>query len=127
MINGVVNADREAVIRLVALGEGGQQQEIDAIIDTGFTGFLTLPPALIMTLGLPWLCRQPGILADGSVGLFDVYVCTAMWDGRPRTVEVEAANTEPLVVVPVGSPRHAESMRRRPQRPAQGGRLKGQD
>ncbi len=97
MINGVVNTDREALIRLVALGEGGQQQEIDAIIDTGFTGFLTLPPALIMTLGLPWLCRQPGILADGSVGFFDVYVGTVMWDGRPRTVEVEAADTEPLV------------------------------
>ncbi len=97
MINGVVNANREAVIRLVALGGSGQQQEIDAIIDTGFTGFLTLPATLIVALELSWLCRQPGVLADGSVSLFDVYVGTMMWDGRPRTVEVETAETEPLV------------------------------
>ena len=97
MISGVVNANREATIRLVAIGPNGQQQEIDAIIDTGFTGFLTLPPALVTTLGLSWLCRQPGILADGSVDFFDVYVARVIWDGQLRTVEVEAADTEPLV------------------------------
>lgn len=97
MITGVVNANREATIRLVVIGPSGQQQEIEAIIDTGFTGFLTLPAVLIAALGLPWLCRQPGILADGSVDVFDVYTATVLWDGLPRTVEVEAADTEPLV------------------------------
>jgi clan AA aspartic protease len=97
MITGVVNANREAIIRLVVTGPSGQQQNTEAIIDTGFTGFLTLPPARVTALGLPWLSRQPGILADGSVDIFDVYVATVMWDGQPRTVEVEAADTEPLV------------------------------
>lgn len=97
MITGVVNANREAIIRFVITGPSGQQQDTEAIIDTGFTGFLTLPPACITALGLSWLCRQPGILADGSVDIFDVYVATVMWDGQPRTVEVEAAVTEPLV------------------------------
>ena len=78
-------------------GPRGQQQEIEAIIDTGFTGFLTLPPVLVDALGLSWLSRQPGILADGSVDIFDVYVATALWDGQPRSVDVEAADTEPLV------------------------------
>jgi predicted aspartyl protease len=58
MITGMVNANREATIRLVVSGPSGQQQEIEAIIDTGFTGFLTLPPALIQALGLAWLCRN---------------------------------------------------------------------
>ena len=97
MITGVVNANREAIIQLVVTGPSGQQQDTEAIIDTGFTGFLTLPPARVTALGLPWLSRQPGILADGSVDIFDVYVATVMWDGLPRTVEVEAADTEPLV------------------------------
>lgn len=97
MISGVVNADREAVIRLTVGGPSGQQQEIEAIIDTGFTGYLTLPPPFVRTLGLSWLCRQPGILADGRVEFFDVYVGTVMWDGQPRTMEMEAADTEPLV------------------------------
>jgi len=35
--------------------------------------------------------------ADGSIDVFDVYVATVIWDGRRRTVEVEAADTEPLV------------------------------
>jgi predicted aspartyl protease len=65
MIAGMVNANREAAIRLLVRGPQGHQQEIEAIIDTGFTGFLTLLPILVTTLGLAWLCRQPGILADG--------------------------------------------------------------
>jgi clan AA aspartic protease len=81
----------------LAVGSNGQEQEIEAIIDTGFTGFLTLPFSLIVALGLSWLCRQPGILADGRVEFFDVFVATVIWDGHPRTVEVEAAKTEPLV------------------------------
>jgi len=97
MITGVVNTNREATIRLVVVGPHGQQQDIEAIIDTGFTGFLTLPSALTAALGLSWLSRQPGILADGSVDIFDVYAATVMWDGRSRVVEVEAADTEPLV------------------------------
>jgi clan AA aspartic protease len=97
MITGAVNDNREATIRLVMSGSDGQQQEIEAIIDTGFTGYLTLPPILVQALGLAWLCRQPGILADGSVEVFDVYTATVLWDGQPRTVEVEAADTEPLV------------------------------
>ena len=43
------------------------------------------------------MCRQPGRLADGRVESFDVDVATVIWDGQPRTVEVEAADTEPLV------------------------------
>ena len=97
MIAGMVNANREATIWLMVLSPQGHQQEIEAIIDTGFTGFLTLPPLLVTTLGLSWLCRQPGILADGRVEYFDVYVTTAIWDGQPRTVEIEAADTDPLV------------------------------
>ena len=97
MITGVVNANQEATISLIVGGSNGRQQKFEAIIDTGFTGFLTLSPALIQALGLAWLCRQPGVLADGSVEVFDVYIATVTWDGQPRTVEVEAANAEPLV------------------------------
>jgi clan AA aspartic protease len=70
---------------------------VEAVIDTGFNGFLTLPPALIATLGLPWLCRQQGQLADGSFHVFDVYVATVDWDGQQRSVEVESADADPLL------------------------------
>jgi predicted aspartyl protease len=47
MIVGAVNAWREAVIRLPLRGPRGQEQEIELVLDTGFSGSLTLPPALI--------------------------------------------------------------------------------
>lgn len=97
MVTGSVNALLDATIRLSVSGPTGQQLEINAVVDTGFSGFLTLPLSSVASLGLPWICRLPGILADGNVDLFDVHAGTVIWDGQPRTVEVEAANCEPLL------------------------------
>ena len=47
MIEGAVNAHYEAVVRLPLLDSSGQTRDIDAVIDTGYNGFLTLPPALV--------------------------------------------------------------------------------
>jgi clan AA aspartic protease len=97
MTTGAVNADLEALLRLTVRDAGGRPRDVDAAIDTGFNGFLTLPPALVTGLGLPWLCRQQGELADGSVQAFDVYVAMVDWDAQPRVVEVEAALAQPLL------------------------------
>ncbi|MGI8978366.1 MAG: hypothetical protein ACR2FY_03985 [Pirellulaceae bacterium] len=97
MIQGSINADIEAVIRLPVVGSQHQQRTVDGVIDTGFSGDLTLPAALIAALGLTWLGREQGILADGSTDLFDVYSATVVWDGQPRSIEVQAANAQPLV------------------------------
>jgi predicted aspartyl protease len=50
VIAGVVNSNLEVTVRLLIRGLGGQEQEIDAVIDTGFNGFLILPPALVRQL-----------------------------------------------------------------------------
>lgn len=97
MITGTVNPDREATIRLVVRGPAGQDQEVEAIIDTGFNGFLTLPPSVVAALGLPHLGRGRAILANGSDEFFDVHAVTVLWDGEPRAVEVDAADTDALV------------------------------
>src|SRR5437016_11400998 len=97
MMTGIVNADLEPLLRLTVRDAGSQPHDVEAVIDTGFNGFLTLPPALIAVLGLPWLCRQQGQLADGSFLTFDVYVATVDWHGQPRSVEVEAADAQPLL------------------------------
>lgn len=97
MMTGLVDANLEPRLQLTVRAASGQPHEIEVVIDTGFNGFLTLPPALIAALGLPWLCRQQGELADGSVLTFDVYVATVVWDGQPRSVEVEAADAQPLL------------------------------
>ena len=45
MIRGTVNAQGEAVVRLRVRGPSGAEQDVDAVIDTGFTASLTLPAA----------------------------------------------------------------------------------
>jgi len=97
MITGTVNADYEAVIRLFVQGPTGPAHEVDAIIDTGFNGFLTLPPALVTALGLMRRSRGRALLANGSEELFDIYGVTVLWDGQQQYVEADAVDTTPLV------------------------------
>ena len=78
MIEGVVNAAYEPVVTLGVQGPSGQSQEIEAVIDTGFTGFLTLPPAMVTELGLRYRSRGWATLADGSEVPFDVYDVTVL-------------------------------------------------
>jgi clan AA aspartic protease len=97
MITGTVNADYEAIIRLFVQGPVGPAHEVDAIINTGFNGFLTLPPALVTALGLIRRSRGRALLANGSEELFDIYGVTVLWDGQQRYVEADAVDTTPLV------------------------------
>src|SRR5204862_5414705 len=92
------NENREATMRLGVRGENGQEHEIEGVIDTGFTGFLTLPSTLIASLGLAWHGREQAFLGDGSTQVFDVYAAaTVIWDGQARTVETDAVDNDPLV------------------------------
>ena len=96
MITGVVTG-REARIHLKVQGPRRQQRELEAVIDTGYTAFLSLPPPLVASLGLRWKSIGRGILADGSECLFDVYVGKVVWDREERRVLVDEVGTDPLV------------------------------
>ena len=97
MIEGVVNAAYEAVVTLPLRGPEGQYREIDAVIDTGYNGFLTLPTPVVAELGLAFGGISRATLANGSVVAFDVYDVTVIWDGFARYVSANAADSTPLV------------------------------
>jgi clan AA aspartic protease len=97
MITGIVNSDLEALLKLTLRDSDGNELEADAVIDTGFNGYLTLPSQLVDQLGFPYLYRQEGELADGSLHVFDVHAVTVLWGGKERQVEVEVADTDPLL------------------------------
>ncbi len=97
MIEGMVNSAYEAVIPLSLQGQTDQAQQVEAVIDTGFTGFLTLPPSLVAEWGLVFKGTSEGTLADGSRVSFDAYDATVLWEGSPRVVLVDEADTTPLV------------------------------
>lgn len=97
MITGIVTDDREAVISLALRGPNGDEQEFEAVIDTGFDGSLTAPPGVIAALGLPLRRRGRALLADGSATVFDIYEATVMWDGKARRVSVDEVDVTPLL------------------------------
>ena len=97
MIEGVVNAAYEPVVALALQDPAGQAREIEAVIDTGFTGFLTVTPALVAELGMRYRGRGWATLADGSETAFDIYDATVIWDGEHRRVEADAADVTPLI------------------------------
>ncbi len=66
MITGFVNANRDAVIRFPVYDQNGQVHEIQAVIDTGFSGYLNLPETLVNALKLPYHSRTIVTLGDGS-------------------------------------------------------------
>jgi clan AA aspartic protease len=96
MIIGVVNEYHEAIIHLVVRGSNEPGQEIEAVIDTGFNGSISLPTSLIAELKLPFRSRGRAELADGSESIFNIFEAIVTWDGQPRRVAVDEANTDPL-------------------------------
>ena len=97
MIQGVVNLRQEATIPLVVGNVSGQRQVIDAVIDTGFNGFLTLPATLVTALSLLWNASDIVTLGDGSETIFDLYAATVIWDGRYQEIDIAESETEPLI------------------------------
>jgi clan AA aspartic protease len=97
MITGVVNVHLEATLWLTIHGPNGQCRRVNALVDTGFDGWLALPPKLIALLGLLWHRRGRAILADGSESVFDIYAATVVWDRRKRAIPIDEAATTPMV------------------------------
>ena len=97
MIEGLVNAAYEAVIALTLSGPTGQTRDIEAVVDTGYNGYLTLPPALAAELDLPLVSTGRAVLADGSQVDFNVHDVAVRWDGRIRQIEAHVADATSLV------------------------------
>jgi clan AA aspartic protease len=97
MITGIVNEEFEPIILLSICGSNGKIYPQDAIVDTGFNGWLSLPPDLIAELNLKWKRRGRAVLGDGSECVFNVYEAVLVWDGNLLTIPIDEADSEPLV------------------------------
>jgi clan AA aspartic protease len=97
MIVGAMNTQREAIVRLVVVGPGGQERSVEAVLDTGYTGSLTLPSAVVSALGLPFRGRGSVVLGDGSESEFDIHEATVAWAGKQRLAAIDVAETDPLL------------------------------
>jgi len=97
VITGFVNIEFEPIIPLSIRRADGKIFTQDAIVDTGFNGWPSLPPDFIAELNLTWTRRGRAILGDGSECVFNVYEAVVVWDDTLLTIPVDEADAEPLV------------------------------
>ena len=97
MITGIVTSSTEATVRLHILDGNRQSQSIDAIIDTGFSGFMNLPTAVVAALGLPWVSQDKTQLIDGRIVHVEIYSATVIWNGKPRIIDIQALGGYALI------------------------------
>lgn len=97
MIIGEVTPDKEALVRLMVRGPGGQEREVCAVLDTGYTEYLTLLPTLITALGLPYQYSLPMSLADGSTVQMRVFDAAVVWNNRERSIPVQETDGDVLL------------------------------
>ena len=96
MMHGSVNQSCEATLSIV-VKHNNQTQLVNAVIDTGFSGFLTLPTDVISSLNLNWKGRDVATLGDGTSCIFEVYIAVVIWDGQYRTIDINESETVPLI------------------------------
>ncbi len=97
MIEGTVNERLEAAVTLTVGGTSGRESSVDAVVDTGYSGHLTLPPSIVASLGLRPAGTSRAMLADGSEVRFNFYGATVLWAGRALDIQVDEADAVPLV------------------------------
>ncbi len=97
MIQGVVSTDRDPMIRLRLIGRNGHIEEVDALVDTGFQGFLTLPPDVIARLGFPIGVPTGITVAGGAFQASSLVDADVDWDGQTRNVSALLMANEILV------------------------------
>ena len=91
-----VNESCEATLPLV-VKNNAITRLVDTVIDTGFSGFLTLPTDIISTLGFSWEGRDVATLGDGTSCTFEVYIGLVIWDGQYREIYINESETVPLI------------------------------
>jgi clan AA aspartic protease len=87
----------EAVVRVHIEDVNGQTQAIDVKVDTGFTGYLSMPAAMVASLGLIATIGERVNIGDGSTVLVQVHAATVIWEGKARSIEVHAMGNERLI------------------------------
>ncbi len=97
MIRGKVSGDQQALVAIDIMDAEGQPRSLEVILDTGFTGYLTLPAESIQLLGLPAVGQRTFELANGELFQFEAYLALVSWLGRVSDALVLKSDGAPLL------------------------------
>ena len=97
MIRGRVSQALDPLITIEVRDADGGLEPLEVILDTGFTGHLTLPRDSIQRLRLTYSGRRTVILASGQMIGIDAYTAVVSWGGQHRDVVVLESISESLV------------------------------
>lgn len=70
---------------------------LEFIVDTGFTGAITLPPAAVSAMRLPFLYKILAQLADGSYVEVAIHSANILWNGVEVEIRVLSTGERPLL------------------------------
>lgn len=80
-------------VTITVTGNQGQQQ-IEALIDTGFTGELLLPLSIAVPLGLTLAAVGSYKLADGSTSRQMLFSASVAWGSSKKLATVNVVDTD---------------------------------
>src|SRR5438105_9885818 len=96
-LTGHVSDGLHAVVRVRVGNAPGNAVDVAAVVDTGFTGFLSLRPKQISSLGLRYHGIRKVILAHGRIKPVRTYKATVWRGDEQLTAEVFEMNHNPLL------------------------------
>ena len=82
MIKGEINGDQQAVVTLEIMDSQDCPCPVQVVLDTGFSGYLTLPFETIQRLGLAWVGRRTFEATNGRISELDAYIASVSWHGH---------------------------------------------
>lgn len=94
---GLVNRDLEAILSVRLRGPNQIEHVLDAMVDTGYTGSITLPLTIIHRMVLPCYSGGRVVLADGSVRRFDTFSAEIFWAGLWQKIIVSNVGDESFI------------------------------
>ncbi len=97
MIKGVLNDRLEPMVVLEISNGDGRFQPVEALLDTGFTEELTMPPDAVARLGLEHVEQTHMTLADGQRIEASMYKGYVNWFGYAQRIDVHAVDGLPLI------------------------------
>lgn len=97
MIRGVIYNNKPFIVLIVGWTLG--VQEIVALVDTGFTGELKIPPTKAAELGLQITHTEPVILADEQRVYMEASLAVVAMEGMRNTVSVLIGKGTPIIGV----------------------------